>query len=43
MKGEALYSDLGRDDMSSVSFGCTSLVELHDGDMQELSRNVRLF
>lgn len=43
MKGEELYPDLGRDDMSSVSFGCTSLAKLHDGDMQALSRNVRLF
>lgn len=43
MKEEAIHPDLGRDDMSSVSIGCTSLEELHDGDMQALSRNVRLF
>ena len=35
MKEEALHPDLGRDDMSSVSIGFTSLAELHDGDMQE--------
>lgn len=35
MKEEALHPDLGRDDMPSVSIGCTSLAELHDGDMQE--------